>query len=86
MKQSVIDTAISIKTFETQPIEGQKPGTSGLRKTVKVFKSEHYIQNFIQSYFATVRHDLSSNWRSTQPKTSCWWEAMVATTTSKPSS
>lgn len=59
MKQSVIETHITVKTFLTEPIQGQKPGTSGLRKTVKVFKSDHYTQNFIQSYFLTVRHDLS---------------------------
>ena len=39
----------SIRTIPTEPIEGQKPGTSGLRKKTEVFQTHHYLENFIQS-------------------------------------
>ena len=34
----------------TTPIEGMRPGTSGLRKRTKVWETtEHYVENFAQS-------------------------------------
>ena len=42
---------MQVKTVETKPIEGQKPGTSGLRKKTKVFMEPHYLNNFVQSVF-----------------------------------
>jgi phosphoglucomutase len=42
---------MQIKTIKTHPYTDQKPGTSGLRKKVKVVLQPHYLENFVQSVF-----------------------------------
>src|SRR6188472_1909215 len=45
---------MSVKTVQTAPIAGQKPGTSGLRKKTHVFMGPHYLENFVQSVFNAI--------------------------------
>ncbi|KAG8132497.1 hypothetical protein E2320_010348 [Naja naja] len=46
---------VKIVTVKTTAYLDQKPGTSGLRKRVKVFQGNaHYTENFIQSIISTI--------------------------------
>ncbi|KAG1713682.1 Phosphoglucomutase [Nymphon striatum] len=45
---------MSIQTIPTIPIDGQRPGTSGLRKKTREFMGPHYLENFIQSTFDAI--------------------------------
>ncbi|MEJ2059646.1 MAG: alpha-D-glucose phosphate-specific phosphoglucomutase [Gammaproteobacteria bacterium] len=44
---------MNIVTRQTTPFTDQRPGTSGLRKSVTTFKRTHYLENFVQSLFDT---------------------------------
>ena len=45
---------MSIITVQTTPIEGQKPGTSGLRKKTRVFMGPHYLENFVEAIWTAI--------------------------------
>mmetsp|Transcript_33181 Transcript_33181/g.105770 ORF Transcript_33181/g.105770 Transcript_33181/m.105770 type:complete len:540 (+) Transcript_33181:116-1735(+) len=48
---------LSIEAKATKAYEGQKPGTSGLRKKVTVFQQPNYLHNFVQATFNALPAD-----------------------------
>eukprot|EP00929_Paragymnodinium_shiwhaense_P068561 TRINITY_DN344_c0_g4_i1.p1 TRINITY_DN344_c0_g4~~TRINITY_DN344_c0_g4_i1.p1 ORF type:complete len:641 (-),score=212.41 TRINITY_DN344_c0_g4_i1:413-2335(-) len=46
-----VECDLAVNTVTTTPIEGQKPGTSGLRKKTKTFMEGTYLHNYVQSVF-----------------------------------
>ena len=45
---------MTIQTIKTTPYSDQKPGTSGLRKRVTVYRQPNYVENYIQAIFDSL--------------------------------
>ena len=45
---------MTIRTVPLTPFEGQRPGTSGLRQKVSVFRREGYLEAFVQALFEAL--------------------------------
>ena len=56
----VLEESTKVSVLPTAPIEGQKPGTSGLRKKVKVWQEGLYLHNFVQSIFSAFSADITN--------------------------
>jgi len=46
--------SFTVVDVKTAPIDGQKTGTSGLRKKVAEFKKPNYLANWVQSLFSSI--------------------------------
>jgi phosphoglucomutase len=47
---------MQVETIVTQPFSDQNPGTSGLRKKVKIFQQPGYLENFVQAIFDSLEN------------------------------
>jgi phosphoglucomutase len=54
----------AIMTIPTAPFEGQRPGTSGLRKKTRIFLEPNYLENFVQAVFDAIREDGQVDFRT----------------------
>jgi len=45
---------MKVEKIATNPVEGQIPGTSGLRQKTRVFMRPGYLENFVQSIFNAI--------------------------------
>lgn len=54
--------SLKIVKCATAPFDGQKPGTSGLRKKVKIFKQENYTENFVQCILTAMGNKLEGSY------------------------
>jgi phosphoglucomutase len=50
--------AVTVNTVPTKPYDGQKTGTSGLRKKTEVFMQENYLANWVQSLFNSLGEEV----------------------------
>ncbi|VDN97207.1 unnamed protein product [Rodentolepis nana] len=50
-----MSTTFTVQKRETKPFEGQKPGTSGLRKPTKTFMQPNYVENFVQACLSVAQ-------------------------------